>query len=479
MENLTNEEQKMFFDSLAEVDYEFYAEYVNPEYVHGQHTKYVCNLLSDIVENDRGGKYIITMPPQHSKSYTITETFPSFYLGNFPTRSVITVGYSGNFAEKFGRKNLNKIREYGSDVFGVQTGEKETYKDWTLEHGGRMLSSGIGGQITGERADCLLIDDPVKNRQDANNKRYRDRLWDEWENTLSTRLAENSLVILIQTLWHEDGLAGRLMEREAEKWNVLKFPALSPGKEQDILGREKDEPLWPFQYSKEYLEERRRDLDSKTWNSLYMCAPNIEQGNQFKSIYFRYFRENDDKSAFILEDNEKRVILKSRCVPFQTVDSSFKKKNRHDPTVISTWYLTPNNDILLYNVYKDRISVPDLFPTLESLMDRYKPVKVFVEDKASGTGIIQTAKRKGRPVIAVPSQNDKVTKSFEISSFYENRAVYHKQDTEWVADYEDELTKFPETAHDDQVDTASIAGMVVSRNFLRAGESSGGFVTSI
>lgn len=479
LKDIVPEEQKMYFDALAEIDYEFYVEYVNGDYVHGEHTEYICNRLQQALESDKAERIIITMPPQHSKSYTITETLPSYFLGTNPNKQVIVIGYSGDFAEKFGRRNKEKIMDQGADIFDVHLSNKQAHKDWELEQGGRMISSGVGGQITGERADLMIIDDPIKNRKEANSKRYRDVLWEEWESTLSTRLAEDATVILVLTRWHEDDLAGRFLERFGDEWELLNFPALSEGKEKDILDREEGEPLWKRQYSKEYLEKRRKELSSKAWNSLYMGNPNIEEGNQFKSTYFRYFRENDDRTAFILEKPEgKKIILKDNCVIFQTVDSSFKVKTRNDYTVISTWYLTPNNDLLLYDVYRDKIAVPDLWATLSNVMDRFNPSKVFVEDKASGTGLIQTAKREGRPVIPISAESDKITRSFNISTYYENRAVYHKAETNWVADYEDELNTFPEGTHDDQVDTASIAGIVVSRKMIRAkGNSSNrGFV---
>ena len=473
------EEQKMYFDALAELDYEFYVEYVNMGYKHGTHTQFICNLLQKAMESGERQQIIITMPPQHSKSFTITETLPSYFLGRNPNKQVIVIGYSTDFAEKFGRKNKDKIEEYGPDVFDVHLGQKQAYKDWITDKDGRMISSGIGGQITGERANLMIIDDPIKNRKEANNKRYRDEVWDEWESTLSTRLAEDALVILIMTRWHEDDLAGRFLEREADDWTLVELPALSEGKEHDLLGREEGEPLWEEQYSREYLEKRKEKLSSKAWNSLYQCAPNIEEGNQFKSVYFRYFRENDDRNAFILEKPEdKKVILKNKCICFQTVDSSFKSATANDFTVVSTWYLTPQGDLLLYSVNRDKLEVPDLWGFLVSNMDRFNPSRVFVEDKASGTGLIQKAKREGRPVIPVKAVADKVTRSFDISNFYENRAVYHKAGTSWVADYEDELVKFPDGTNDDQVDTASIAGIAVSRGFVRAQGSAKEFVYS-
>jgi predicted phage terminase large subunit-like protein len=477
MREVVPEEQKMYFDSLAELDYEFYTEYVNEGYRHGEHTEYICKKLQEAIEQKGAKRLIVTMPPQHSKSFTITETFPSFFLGRNPTKNVIGVGYSDDFAEKFGRRNKEKIKDFGAEIFDAHLSSKQAHKDWELEKGGGMISSGVGGQITGKRADLMIIDDPIKNRKEANSKRYRDTLWEEWESTLSTRLAEDAIVILVLTRWHEDDLAGRFLERFGDDWELLNFPALSEGKDTDLLSRPEDTALWEDQYSTEYLKKRRKELSAKAWNSLYMGSPNIEEGNQFKSTYFRYFRENDDRNAFILERPEgKKVILKEKCVCFQTVDSSFKVKTRNDYTVISTWYLTPNNDLLLYDVYRDKIPVPDLWSTLDNVMDRFNPSKVFVEDRASGTGLIQTAKREGRPVIPIPAESDKITRSFNISTFYENRAVYHKAETNWVADFEDELNTFPEGTNDDQVDTASIAGIVVSRGMIRASNSNRGFV---
>jgi len=469
----------MYFDALAEAKYEFYVEYVNIGYRHGLHTKYICNLLQSAMESGERHQIIITMPPQHSKSFTITETFPSWYLGKNPDRQVIVIGYSTDFAEKFGRKNKDKIEEYGADIFDVHLGQKQAYKDWITTEGGRMISSGVGGQITGERANLMIIDDPIKNRKEANNKRYRDEIWDEWESTLSTRLAEDALVILIMTRWHEDDLAGRFLEREGEDWTLVELPALSEGADVDLLNRPEGEPLWEEQYSKEYLEKRKEKLSSKAWNSLYQCSPNIEEGNQFKSIYFRYFREDDNRTAFILEKPEEKVIfLKNKCICFQTVDSSYKSAIKNDYTVVATWYLTPEGDLLLYSVNREKLEVPDLWGFLENNMDRHNPARVFVEDKASGTGLIQKAKREGRPVLPVKAVRDKITRSFDISNFYENRAVYHKAGSNWVADYEDELVKFPDGTHDDMVDTASIAGIAVARGFVTAQGAGEEFVSS-
>lgn len=488
MQDILIDKQKRedYYNALASIDYSFYVEHTNPGYKHGQHTQYLCNLLQDIMDNKiKHKRIIISMPPQHSKSFTVTETLPSYFIGNNPDKHVIVSGYSDIFAQKFGRKNKEKIRIYGGKVFGTHLGDKSADKEWTVKVAGDnrdkggMISSGIGGQVTGKRANLLIIDDPIKNRQEANSITYRNRLWDEWESTFSTRIAEDGIVICLMTRWHEDDLAGRLIEEEG--FVEYNFPALA--EENDILGRDKDEPLWPWQYSEKYLKSRRKKLSTKVWNSLYQGKPLIEEGNHFQSSYYKYFVETSN--SFILHDMDgnqvvDRRILKNKCICFQTIDSALKDKKQNDYSVFSTWYLTPHNDLLLYNVFKKRIQVPDLMKYLVQQKNSFSPRIQFIEDKASGIGLLQTAKRKGMTVKALKAETNKILRSLDISTLYENGQVYHNKRGrgDWLNDYEDELNKFPDGKNDDQVDTASYAGIVVARNLIKTGGGGKGFAST-
>jgi len=482
---ITKRSRKLYYDTLAKVDYEFYVKYTNIQYKHGQHTKYICNVLNEVMRDKKQGKsrkLIVTMPPQHSKSYTITETFPSYYLGHNPNDNIIITGYSDTFAQKFGKRNKEKIIRYGPDIFKVKMSNKEADKEWEItglkkdkKLQGRVLSSGIGGQITGEGADLLIIDDPIKNRQEAESIKYRQRLWEEWESTLSTRLSEDSVVIVIMTRWHEDDLAGRLLNKQNEfNFEELRLPALA--EENDPIGREIGEPLWPDKFSKEYLVNRKESLSSKVWASLYNASPFRDEGQMFKSSDYNYFTET--KNSYVLYNEEKELRVKqSLCFIFQTIDTSLKDKNDNAFTVMATWALTPNNNLLLLDIFRERLQVPDLYPNLIKQRLKWNPQMQYVEDKASGTGLIQKCKRKGKPVRPIQADNSKEIRAIDIATMYENGMVYHKKGTAWVKEYEDELNKFPDGEYDDQVDTASYAGIIVENNMLKRGGSKG-FATS-
>lgn len=208
-----------------------------------RHLDLLCELLEEI-ESGEIARLIITMPPRHGKSMTVTESFPSWFIGRNPERRVIQVSYGSKLAQKFGLSNRRKVEEFGFELFGIKvSGENASKTNWSIEGcSGSMISAGIGGSITGQGADLLVIDDPIKNRKEAESQTYRDGIWAEWQDTLSSRLHPGGRVIVIMTRWHEDDLAGRLLA-QSDTWQLINLPAEVEAN--DILGREEGEPLWP------------------------------------------------------------------------------------------------------------------------------------------------------------------------------------------------------------------------------------------
>ena len=166
------------------------------------------------------------MPPQHGKSQSVTETLPSYWLGRFPDQRVIEISYGDELAQMFGRRNKQKIEQFGKDLFDVQLArDSRSMTEFDIEgHRGGMISRGIGGSITGRPADLIIVDDPIKNRQEADSETYRKRIWTEWHDTIKTRLSADGRVIVIQTRWHEDDLAGRLLLNEPGEWTLISLP---------------------------------------------------------------------------------------------------------------------------------------------------------------------------------------------------------------------------------------------------------------
>ena len=222
-----------------------YADYV--QLVHAgrwkraRHLDLVCRELENIMSGQTK-RLMIFMPPRHGKSMTVTETFPSFFLGKNPEKRVIEISYSGSLAQQFGKRNRDKVEEYGPVLFNQYLSPvHHTKTNWDLQNGtGGMISVGIGGSITGYGADLLIVDDPIKNRAEAESQTYREMLWSEYQSTVSTRLHAGGAVIIILTRWHEDDLAARLLNPEygkVEDWKIISLPVICEDEENDALGR--------------------------------------------------------------------------------------------------------------------------------------------------------------------------------------------------------------------------------------------------
>ena len=177
-------------------------------------SEFLANKVQEFVETETDNAYdilIIECPPQHGKSTTITESFPSWYMGKHPMNSVILASYNKDFSEKFNRRNKEKIRALGVDLFGVGIGAIDRADEFELDNAkGRLISRGIMSGITGNPANLIIMDDPIKNQQEADSPTYRENLWEEWQSSIKTRLAAKAKVVIILTPWHYDDISARI-----------------------------------------------------------------------------------------------------------------------------------------------------------------------------------------------------------------------------------------------------------------------------
>jgi predicted phage terminase large subunit-like protein len=219
---------------------------------------------------------MVFMPPRHGKSELCCKYLPAWYLGTFPDRQVIVCGYGGEFASDWGRKSRDVMLEWGS-LFGVAVCRTSAAAHrWRLEdHDGEMRAVGAGGQITGRGADLLIVDDPIKNAEEANSQVSRDKTWEWWNSTAYTRLEPRAAAIVIQTRWHGDDLCGRLLQAQAdggERWRVVKFPAIG----------DDGTALWPARYDLDRLHEIRQSIGEYWWSALYQQNPTPREGLFFQ-----------------------------------------------------------------------------------------------------------------------------------------------------------------------------------------------------
>ena len=273
---------------LARRHFRDYLAYVHgPRWVSTAMSRYLADRVQSFLETETGHAYdvlLIETPPQHGKSMTVTESLPAWWLGGNPEKRVILAGYNDELAERFLRRNREKLQRSGQTLFGVDIGSVNRASALELAgHRGGIICRGIRAGITGNPADLILLDDPVKSREEADSPTWRDKIWEEWQNSLKSRLAASAKVIVIMTPWHEDDLAGRILRAE-KNVTLLRLPVSA--EENDPLGRAPGAPLCPelgkdARWLRDFRESYLSDPGggARAWQALYQCAPRREEGN--------------------------------------------------------------------------------------------------------------------------------------------------------------------------------------------------------
>jgi phage terminase large subunit-like protein len=351
-------------------------------------------------------RLMVFMPPGSAKSTYVSELLPPFWFNKFPQSSVIGCSHTGELAERFGRKVRNKILQK-SDVLGYSLDESNRAASrWETTTGGEYFAAGVGGAITGRRADLALIDDPVKSREEAESETVREKTYEWYKSDLVTRLKPKARIILIQTRWHIDDLGGKLiheMEKGGDQWVIINLPAFAvPG---DPLGRAVNEPLWPDWENKEALERKRTILGYRDFESLYQQNPQPPGG------YF--FLESD----LLVDGKPVDYPAWSDCV-FATIDTAIKTNSKHDATAVIYWSLNQYFDnqpltILDYELVQVEADlliewIPNIYRRLEEFAKQCKArrgsIGTVIEDKGSGTVLLQQCNRKGLIATAIDAK---------------------------------------------------------------------------
>jgi len=444
-------------------DYAKYVEYTHKNiYSHTPQGDYICRVLNEAINERHRMKngeipvrtqYIkFSLPPQHGKSMHITETFPSYFLGHFPEEGVIEVSYNDTFASKFGSRNKDKITLYGKDLFGISISKDTNAKgEWEVidtktgrKTRGGMISRGMLSGITGSSlGDCIIIDDPIKNREEANSEVQREKIWLEWQDSISSRIHPGAIVILIMTRWHEDDLWGRLDNPEYAKpldWQNHNLPL--EAEENDLLGRSEGEPLWADRYGYEFIEERKRYPTS--FNALYQGRPTSQEGNKIKRDWWRYY------------DNKPQIIqyIMSVDANYKDEDTSISKKT--DPVCIQILGKAGANIYILDN-WVGKVNFPTTLQQIRNMLKKWPLVGAkFIEDKANGSAIISVLNKEIGGFIPVQTGKEgKIARVEAVSPWIESGNIYLPRQAEWVHDFIEECASFPNGIHDDQVDALS------------------------
>lgn len=436
------------YTNLVRTNYTAYVQYVHEgRWIVSKAGKYITSEVQKFIESDTGHAFdilILSMPPQHGKSMSITETLPSYYLGRYPENRIIEISYSEDFAQLFGRRNKQKIKEFGEALFGIHLASyPNSATEFELDNNvGGMISRGVGSGVTGRPANLMIIDDPIKNKQEANSETTRNAVWNEWLNSFRSRLAVGAKVIVIMTRWHEDDLAGRMIANE-ENVTVINLPC--EAEENDPLGREIGESLmpemgkddeWLIDFKKGYMNKE----GSMTWNALYQGRPAAMEGNLIKREWWQYYKVLPECYSWIM-----------------SVDAAFKDSDNNDFVAIQVWAKSGIN-IYLVDALKSHLDFTGTIEAIESFKHRYPSISaVLIEDKANGSAIIQTLRRTMQGIIPVNPVGGKYSRAQAVTPLIESGNVYLPEYGGFTVDFVDECASFPNAAHDDQVDAMTQA----------------------
>ena len=435
---------------IAKDDFLSYACHVRPDYRVASHLERIAAKL-EAVERGEIDRLMIFAPPRHGKSLTSSIIFPAWFLGRHPRKQIIAAAYGEQLVSGFGARirNIMGAPEH-FEVFGEEgTLSKEALaRDHFLtKAGGVYRAAGVGGAITGFGADILLIDDPLRGREDADSETIRNKVWDWWQNDAYTRLMPGGAVICIQTRWHEDDLAGRLLEESHGEWDVVSLPAI------DDAGS----ALWPEMFDVPALERIRRDVGHRTWQALYQGDPIPDSGNFFQAEWFRqvprYYGPEDAKAG--------RIHVYGASDYGVTTGTG-------DYTVHVVVGVDPDDNVHILDIWRNRVT-PDIWvDAMLDMADRWKPV-----GWAEGKGGMQ---RAAEPYILkrqmerrvwfartqLPETQDKKTRALAFQGRMASGKVFWPFNAPWFADAKSELLRFDAGKHDDIVDALSLIGRMLS-----------------
>lgn len=403
-------------------------------------------------------------PPRHGKSLFCSTYFPAWFIGTrvaqgLPAR-VILASYEHDFATSWGARARDVIRRVGPQLWGIKVG-KDRADDWQIAgHEAGMVSAGVGGPITGRGADLFIIDDPVKGPEEAGSEAMREKAWAWYTEVAMTRLEPGGRMLLIMTRWNEDDLAGRIQDRTTEDgipWYELRLPALA--EEDDILGREVGEALWPERFpadeadrirmglpeGTETLLQRKQAMGSNRFEALYQQNPGPPEGALIMKSWWHYYDEPPRLENGELDLHEQLI----------SVDCAFNNTKHSSYVVMQVWG-RKYADIYLLDQRRERMDFPTTCKKLRALSAQWpKALIKLVERKANGEAVITTLQHEIQGIVPETPTESKEGRVHSITGLIEAGNVHLPRGAAWVEDFVEECGTFPFGRYNDQVDAMS------------------------
>ncbi len=432
------------------------------------HIRLLNELFVEVATSKEPRFLIVEMPPRSGKSEHVSKYGTAWYAGTFPEKRVILTSYESTFAEKWGRDARNLLDEFGPRLFGVRVAQDSSAASrWGIQgHAGGMVAVGMGGALTGRGGDLIVIDDPLKNWEEAQSATNREKQWDWYRSTLRTRLEPAGSIILIMTRWHEEDLAGKLLaqsaeDSEADQWEAIRLPALAepdPDEEvvdwdewRDRLGRRRGQALWPARFPKSVLRQTQQSVGPIIWEAMYQQRPTRRTGILFQPQNWRYCDAPPAGLKWI-----RRWDL-----------AATEKKQGSDPDWTAGVLMARASDGLTYiadvrRIRTDGLGVENFIRgTAIEDFERWgtRKQRMSQDPGQSGKALVQHYKRNvlhGFDFDYDSESGNKLTRATPLASQQEGENVVLVRG-EWNRAFVEECRTYPRGSHDDMVDAAALA----------------------
>ena len=430
----------------------------NPDYLAGWVHKDICARLERFmlaVEEGRNPRLMLQMPPRHGKSTLASQEFPAWLLGHHPNWELIVTSYAETLALDFSRAVRERMRDPEFQVLFPDTRldkENQNAKGWKTTRKGGFLPAGVEGPITGKGAHVLIIDDPIKNSQEAESEVKRAGILKWYSSTAYTRLAPGAGVLIIQTRWHLDDLSGRLeadmAEGNGDVFEVVRYPAMAVTDEKH---RAKGDPLHAERYSYAQLKMIRKAVGERTWAALYQQNPVPEHGAQFQQSMIHYYQPDE---------------LPEPLTKATTWDLAIGQKEVNDKTVGFTWGRDIAGDFWFIDCRHGHFDALEIVEEICDSYEKHDPYTVGIEkDKtalALGPLLDTIIEDRGlyglhvtelRPML----EGNKVKRCRTLQGLMRRGKIHlpHPDTADWVEEFVTELLQFPYGRRDDHVDAAA------------------------
>lgn len=429
------------------------------KYLHNWH----IDLLASKLEECRLGKIkrlIITIPPRNLKSISVSIAFSAYLLGHNPAEEIIAVSYNQELADKLSSDTSKLINSDFYRHLFPQTRQKRATANLLETHqNGRRYAAGTGGTLTGLGANFIIIDDPIK-PADANSETTRQKCNNWFDSTLSTRLnsKKNGCIIIVMQRLHEDDLVGHLLDKNANEWELVNLPAIA--NEDKIISYNNylngkfcnkssikcklGQPLHSQREDAETLQKLRKNMGEYGFSAQYLQQPAPAGGAIIKKDWLCYL----PSGKFMQRKQYDRVIL--------SVDAAQAITDLADFSAITIWGQVGEKYYLLH-VWRGKVEYAKLKAKTQDLTAQFSPNITLIEDKSSGSALLQDIKNCGNRVIPIRPETDKISRLMAVCSLFEMGQIILPDDKTWLPDYAAELLAFPKSRHDDMVDSTSQA----------------------